>query len=217
MRRVRVKICGMTREEDVAVALASGVDAVGFILGVPSSPRNISMEKAERLIGLVPIFAKSVLVTVLTDVDELVGMYEKLKPDAIQIHGENPPDHSIIREKLPNIPIIRAVSANPANAIEKALEASKSFDAILLDSFAHGMYGGTGVVHDWKLSKRVKQAIYPKPLILAGGLKPENVREAIGFVEPYAVDVSSGVELQPGVKDHGKIEEFIKNAKGVRI
>jgi phosphoribosylanthranilate isomerase len=217
MRRVRVKICGMTKEEDLAVALDCGVDAVGFIVGVPSTPRNISMERAERMIGLVPVFAKSVLVTVPTNVDELVRMCEKLKPNAIQIHGENPPDHSIIRERLPNTPLIRAVNANPTNAFDKALEASKSFDAILLDSFVQGMYGGTGVVHDWELSKRIKKAIYPKPLILAGGLKPGNVGEAIRSIEPYAVDVSSGVELQPGVKDHGKIEEFIKNAKEVRI
>jgi len=217
MRRVRVKICGITREEDLAVAVATGADAVGFIVGVPSSPRNISEEKAEKLIRLVPIFVKSVLVTVPTGIDELLKTYEKLIPDAIQIHGENLPGASTLREKLPNTPLIRGIDANSINALEVALRVSKSFDAILLDSPALGRYGGTGIVHDWDLSKRVKQVIRPKPLILAGGLNPKNVKDAIRIVQPYAVDVSTGVESSPGIKDHEKIRAFIKNAKEVSI
>ena len=103
------------------------------------------------------------------------------------------------------------------NATEVASEASKSFDAILLDSFVSGRHGGTGAIHDWNLSKRVKRAIHPKPLILAGGLKPENVREAIRTVQPYAVDVSTGVELRPSIKDPEKVLAFIENAKEPRI
>jgi len=217
MRKVRVKICGITREEDLAVAVAAGADAVGFVVGVPSSPRNISLKKAEKLIRLVPIFVKSVLVMVPTSIDELLKTYEKLSPNAIQIHGENLPDASTLREKLPNTPLIRAINANPINALEFASEASKSSDAILLDSSARGRYGGTGVVHDWDLSKRVKQVIHPKPLILAGGLNPENVKDAIHTVQPYAVDVSTSVESRHGIKDPEKVLAFIENAKEVRI
>jgi len=217
VRKVKVKICGITREEDLVAAVDAGADAVGFVVGVPSSPRNISLQKAEKLIGLVPIFVKSVLVMVPTSIDDILKTYEKLCPNAIQLHGENLHDAHTLREKIPNTPLIRAVNANSINALEVASEASKSYDAILLDSFVHGSYGGTGIVHDWELSKRVKQVIHPKPLILAGGLEPENVREAVGIVQPYAVDVSSGVELQPGIKDPQKIMEFIKNAKDVRI
>jgi len=217
MRRVRVKICGITREEDLAIAVAAGADAVGFIVGVPSSPRNISLKKAEKLTRLVPIFVKSVLVTVLTNINELLKTYEKLIPDAVQIHGGNLPDALTLREKLPNTPLIRAINANPLNALEVALEASKSFDAILLDSSAPGRYGGTGIVHDWDLSKCVKQVIHPKPLILAGGLNPENVKDAIRTVQPYGVDVSTGVELRPGIKDPEKIRIFVENAKDIRI
>ena len=90
------------------------------------------------------------------------------------------------------------------------------FNAVLLDSFARGKHGGTGIIHDWNLSQHIKVAIQPKPLILAGGLNPENVAEAVRTVQPYAVDVSNGVEQQPGIKDHKKIIEFIKNAKDVR-
>ena len=216
MSRVRVKICGITRKEDLDAAVAAGADAVGFVVGVASSPRNIALEKAEKLIRQVPPFVKSVLVTVPKSVDEF-EIYEQLNPDAIQIHGENLHAAASIRLKFPNTLLIVAVNANLDNALDVVSKASKIFDAVLLDSFADGRYGGTGIVHDWELSKRVKQAIHPKPLILAGGLNPENVAEAVRTVEPYAVDVSSGVERQPGVKDHKKIIKFIKNAKDVRI
>lgn len=216
MRTVKVKICGITREEDLAVVAAAGGDAVGFIVGVPSSKRNLSLKKAEKLVRLVPIFVKSVLVTVPKSIDELLKTYEKLSPDVIQIHGETLPD-SILRENLPKTPIIRAVNANSVDAIEVASEASKSFDAILLDSPAHGSYGGTGIVHDWDLSKRIKKVIRPKPLILAGGLTPSNVEDAIHRVKPYAVDVSTGVESHPGIKDPEKIKDFVRISKNAGI
>lgn len=216
MRRVRVKICGITRKEDLDTAAVAGADAVGFVVGVASSPRNIALEKAEKLIRQVPPFVKSVLVTVPKSIDEF-ETYEKLNPDAIQIHGENLHAAASVRLKIPNILLIGAVNANLANVLDVVSRTAKIFDAVLLDSFADGRYGGTGIVHDWELSKRVKQVIHPKPLILAGGLNPENVAEAVRTVRPYAVDVSSGVERQPGIKDHQKIMEFIKNAKDVRI
>jgi len=214
MRMVRVKICGITREEDLDAAAAAGADAVGFVVGVASSPRNVSLTEAEMLIRQVPPFVKSVLVTVPASLEDLVETCEKLNPDAAQIHGEKLPDVDAVREHLPNKLLIGTVNANPTNAIDNATKAAKIFDAILLDSFAHGKHGGTGVIHDWNVSQHVKQLIYPKPLILAGGLNPENVAEAVRTVQPYAVDVSSGVEQQPGIKDHKKIIKFIKNAKG---
>jgi phosphoribosylanthranilate isomerase len=214
MNAVRVKICGITRKEDLDAAAAAGADAVGFVVDVASSPRNLLLNEAEKLIRQVPPFVKSVLVTVPRSIDEF-ETYEKLNPDAIQIHGENLHAAASVRLKIPNSLLIGAVNANLAKALDVVSRASKLFDAVLLDSFADGKYGGTGIVHDWELSKRVKQTIYPKPLILAGGLTPENVAEAVRIVEPYAVDVSSGVELQPGIKDHKKLIEFIKNAKDV--
>ena len=216
MRMVRVKICGITRKEDLDAAAAAGADAVGFVVDVASSPRNLSLNEAEKLIRQVPPFVKSVLVTVPKGINEF-EKYKKLNPDAIQIHGENLHAAASVRLKIPNITLIGAVNANFADALDAVSKASKLFDAVLLDSFSEGRYGGTGIVHDWELSKRVKQAIHPKPLILAGGLTPENVAEAVRTVEPYAVDVSSGVERQPGIKDHEKIIEFIKNAKEVRV
>jgi phosphoribosylanthranilate isomerase len=214
MRMVRVKICGITRKEDLDAAAVAGADAVGFVVGVASSPRNVSVSEAEKLIRQVPPFVKSVLVTVPKGFEELVKTCEKLNPDAVQIHGEKLLAVDAIREQLPNKLLIGAVKANPTNAIDNATKAAKIFDAILLDSFAHGKHGGTGIIHDWNLSQRVKEVIQPKPLILAGGIDAENVAEAVRTVEPYAVDVSSGVERQPGIKDHFKMVEFVKNAKG---
>jgi phosphoribosylanthranilate isomerase len=215
MNAVRVKICGITRKEDLDAAAVAGADAVGFVVGVASSPRNLSLSEAEKLIRQVPPFVKSVLVTVTRSIDDF-EMYEKLNPDAIQIHGENLHAAASVRLKIPNTLLIGAVNAQHANDVDVVSRASKLFDAVLLDSFANGRYGGTGVVHDWELSKRFKQVIHPKPLILAGGLNPENVAEAVRTIQPYAVDVSSGVERQPGIKSHQKIVEFIKNAKDVK-
>jgi phosphoribosylanthranilate isomerase len=192
----------------------AGADAVGFVVGVNSSPRNLSIIEAERLIRQVPPFVKSVLVTVPKDSGEFLETCRALSPDAVQIHEANLPGS--VREQLPNTFLIGAVKANPTDGIYNATKATEVFDAVLIDSFSSGKYGGTGIVHNWELSKRVKQVIHPKPLILAGGLTPENVAEAVRTVEPYAVDVSSGVERQPGTKDKQKIVEFIKNAKVAR-
>jgi phosphoribosylanthranilate isomerase len=211
---VRVKICGITRKEDLDVAAAAGADAIGFVVGVGSSPRNLSLSEAERLIRQVPPFVKSVLVTVPRSIDDF-ATYGKLNPDVIQIHGKNLHTTVSVRLKLPNTILIGAVNAQLASDLDAVSRASKMFNAVLLDSFVDGRYGGTGVVHNWELSKRVKKVIQPKPLILAGGLNPENVAEAVYTVEPYAVDVSSGVEQQPGIKNHKKIVEFVKNAKDV--
>jgi phosphoribosylanthranilate isomerase len=216
MSAVRVKICGITRKEDLDAAAAAGADAVGFVVGVASSPRNLSLAEAGKLMRQVPPFVKSVLVMVPASLNELLKTCETLNPDAVQIHGEKMLDTGAVRDKLANTLLVGAVKVHFPDAVGNAVKKAKTFDAVLLDSFADGKHGGTGVVHDWNVSKRVKQLIYPKPLILAGGLTPENVAEAVRTVEPYAVDVSSGVERQPGVKDHQKMVEFVKNAKGCR-
>lgn len=215
MKGVKVKVCGITREEDLSAVVDAGADAVGFVVGVASSPRNLTLERAKELMELTPVFVDNVAVTVPNNVSALIKIYGELRPDAIQIHGEKPPEASILHERLPSVRLIRAVGVGPdlEALIKAALEASRSFDAVLLDSLVPGSHGGTGLVHDWRLSKRIKEAIHPKPLILAGGLRPENVKEAVEVVQPYAVDVSSGVELRPGVKDPEKVFEFIKNAK----
>ncbi|MEM3673364.1 MAG: phosphoribosylanthranilate isomerase [Candidatus Bathyarchaeia archaeon] len=215
MRAVKVKICGITSKEDLEMVCNLGADAVGFVVGIPNSPRNLPLEKAERLFKCVPIFVKSVLVVAPQSLEALFGIYEKLKPDIIQIHGEFIPETAALREKFPDATLVRSISTKSEEAVQEAVKAAKFFDAVLVDSWMAGKLGGTGLTHNWVVSKRIRDAIHPKPLILAGGLNAENVKEAIATVKPYAVDVSTGVEAKLGVKDFVKVEAFIKNAKQV--
>lgn len=217
MRRVRVKICGITRKEDLAVAVDAGADAVGFLVGVPSSPRNLRLERAKALIAQAPIFVDTVVVTAPQNTEELAEVCEKLKPSAVQIHGKKQFDASEIRKKVTGIRLIKTVYVTVDSLTEEKLDNLKAFDAILLDSFIKGQYGGTGKTHDWTLSRQIREAVAPTPVVLAGGLNPENVKDAILSVQPYAVDVASGVELRPAAKDHGKVRAFIENAKQIKL
>jgi phosphoribosylanthranilate isomerase len=217
LRSVRAKICGLTREEDLAVAVAAGADAVGFLVGVPLSPRNLTLERAETLLGQVPVFVDSVVVTAPKSIEWLVEVCERLKPSAIQIHGKEQLDSSKIRERIKHSRLIKTMYVTEDSLNESVIDDLKTFDAVLLDSFIRGQYGGTGKVHDWTLSRQIKEAVDPVSVILAGGLNPENVKEAIMAVEPYAVDVASGVEANPGIKDQGKVRAFLENAKQIKL
>ena len=216
MSRVRVKICGITSLEDLHVAIEAGADAAGFIVGVPRSPRNLPIRKVRELIRATPVFVEAVTVTAPKNLNHLERICNALDPDVVQVHGSSLL-HEEIREQLLDRRLIGAIQAESDLVIDKVLEVAKAFDAILMDSPIPGRYGGTGKTHDWELSRRVRDAIHPKPLILAGGLTTENVEEAIGIVKPYAVDVSSGVESHPGLKDGSKVFEFIERAKEVEI
>jgi phosphoribosylanthranilate isomerase len=216
MARVRVKICGNTRRVDVKHAIRSGADAVGCIVGFPSTPRNLSVDKAESLMKGLPPFVYRVVVAPLGDLDMLRKIGKKLSTDAVQLIGELPYNDEL-RDIFRGKRLIRVIHAQSGDAVRSSVEASKHYDAVLIDSAVAGVPGGTGHVHDWNLSQRVAKAIYPTPLILAGGLTPSNVYEAATVVRPFAVDVSSGVELTPGVKDHQKVERFIENVEKVRI
>ncbi|MFB0504580.1 MAG: phosphoribosylanthranilate isomerase [Candidatus Bathyarchaeia archaeon] len=217
MKTARVKICGITSKHDLITAVDAGADAVGFVVDVPSSARNLTLDVAEKLVKLVPVFVNSIAVTVSESLGSLKRIYEQVKPDGMQIHGEKFPQAHVIREGIPHTHLIKAINPEPGDIVESSLEASRSFDAVLLDSYVRGKYGGTGIVHNWELSRHIRDRLDSTPLILAGGLTPDNVEEAIRIVHPYAVDVSSGVESCPGVKDSRKASEFVMNAKKVRF
>lgn len=217
MRQVKVKICGITHLEDLKAACRLGADAVGFVVDVPDSPRNLPSSLAEKLMVQVPIFVKSVLVTVLKDADRIACLWEKLKPDVLQVHGGSLEDIAALRGRLPHVRLIGALHVKSEAEFPAAIHYASFFDAVLVDSQVDGKFGGTGVPHDWRISARLRMMLHPKPLILAGGLNPGNVKEAVVTVKPYAVDVSSGVENHPGVKDPEKIKAFIEEAKSVTI
>ncbi|MEM1666862.1 MAG: phosphoribosylanthranilate isomerase [Nitrososphaerota archaeon] len=216
MTYVRVKICGITREQDLMDAVDAGADAVGFVVASPLSPRNLTYERAKELIKTVPVFVDSVVVTVTSDFDELLRVRNLLRPSALQIHGNDFSGAEKLRNALSDIRLIKAINVNEVSDVESLRNSINEFDALLLDSLVGG-YGGQGKIHDWEISRKVVECLYPKPVILAGGLRPENVAEAVRSVRPYAVDVSSGVEVSPGIKDRKKIFEFVKNAKRCEV
>jgi phosphoribosylanthranilate isomerase len=206
---LRVKICGITRELDVGFAILAGADAVGFIVGFPESPRNVSLQRAVELAHKVPPFVDAVLVTTLDVVNAEPGL-KGGKFDALQLYGEVPDPDSIRRAT--GARLIRAYSAK-SDDVQTAKSMAAGFDAVLLDTFVEGKDGGTGMAADWSMCRNIKYAIAPTHTILSGGLNPANVAAAVNVVRPFAVDASSGVESSPGVKDPGKVMEFIKRAK----
>ena len=207
---VRVKLCGMTREEDVRAAVEAGADAVGFIVGFPSSTRNISLGRASRLMDLVPPFVNTVLVTTSTLIRDDMSDLRRMRMNDIQLYGDSPSPEAI--RSLLRVGLIKPYPLRTSEALDVA-GAVAGFDALLTDTYRDGMQGGTGGVSDWELCLNVRERIAPTPMILSGGLTPENVADAIRRVRPFAVDASSGVELSPGIKDHGKIREFVARAR----
>ena len=212
MTKVRVKIDGLTREEDIELVADSGADAAGFIIGFPESCRSLSYDRVRDLLSHVPPLLSTVIVIRVEYVEELLRSLDPRHPSALQLYGSS--HHNV---KLEGVSLIKVVYANQSTAMEEVTEAARRFDAVLVDSVVKGRHGGTGITHDWSLSRKIRDAIYPKPLILAGGLSPYNVEEAIAMVKPYGVDVSSGVESEPGIKDVDKVEEFVRRAKSIDI
>jgi phosphoribosylanthranilate isomerase len=212
---MRIKICGIKSERDLAMVVNAGVEAVGFITEVPvDSPRKISISEASRLISKVPVFVTSVLVIMPKNADEAIRMINEAKPTAVQIHNALPlADMRKIRE--PGVKIIKTIlvseRADTKTLIDQINRFSGIADAVLLDTAVGGKTGGTGVSHNWELSGKLVLGA-SMPVILAGGLNSSNVSEAIQCVHPYAVDTASGVETN-GKKDERKIIDFINKAR----
>lgn len=206
-----IKICGITRLEDIGAAINASVNSLGFVVRTPSSLRNLNLSKAKSLISKVPRNVSCVAVTVSSDARELEEICGELNIDFLQLHGSM--DLATIRDLSLRMNLIVAVNARSKDAFELAETYSGIAEAVLLDSTRKDGTGGTGVTHNWDKSRKIRDLIYPKPTILAGGLNPENVVSAIKKVEPYGVDVASGVEAKPGIKNHEKMLEFIVKAK----
>jgi phosphoribosylanthranilate isomerase len=210
---MKVKICGIKSEQDLVMALNAGADAVGFITEVPvDSPRKISLAEASRLISKVPVFVASVLVIMPENAEQAVHMIQTARPAAVQIHNTlGISELKMIKETGVKLIKTIPVSADTGTLIKQVRELHGIADAVLLDTVLDGNSGGTGVPHNWKVSSEIVLRS-GMPVILAGGLKPENVTDAIRTVRPYAVDTASGVETD-GRKDEKKVMAFIKNAR----
>jgi phosphoribosylanthranilate isomerase len=204
---IRVKICGITNREDAEAAVAAGADALGFIL-YEKSKRFIPIEEAIKIADTLPPFVQTVAVTV-NATREFTNMgWRKLLKNfgAAQLHGGESPVH--VKAVGKYLPVIKVFAADQAATVRL-----ENYDvvAFLLDTPSKE-HGGTGQTFDWDLAIEFKKRT-SKPLILSGGLNPENVAKAVETVQPYAVDVSSGVEASPGKKDHAKLRDFIQICK----
>jgi phosphoribosylanthranilate isomerase len=190
---VRVKICGITNLDDALLAAEMGAQALGFIFA--ESPRRIDPSEAEIIIRSLPPLVKTVGVFVNEDPERIKEIVTFCGLDLIQLHGNESPE--IGRTLMPRS--IKAFRIQNEGDVENIKRYHGTVRAILLDTFQKGKAGGTGRTFDWSLAVKAKEA--GLPVILAGGLRPENIREAIAAVKPYAVDVNSGIEERPGKKD----------------
>ncbi len=211
--RTRVKICGLTRTEDVDAAVQYGADAVGFVF-VPASKRNLAPEAALALFDRVPPFVQSVALFLDADESLVETVISKLSPDLLQFHGHETGAYC----RQFGRPYIKALGTDlfvdpSSDLLGHALADHATARGFLLDSHATGALGGTGTRFDWQ---HWPQGQYPSvPFILAGGLDATNIGEAIKSLQPYAVDVSSGVETAPGIKSAKKIQEFMNKVNPI--
>lgn len=197
--RTRVKICGITRVEDALTACAAGADALGFVFYAPS-PRNVDPKVVHEILAELPPFVTTVGLFVDPDPAFVASVLQQARVDLLQFHGDETPEQC---ERY-GVPFIKAVRMRPGvDLLEYARRYVRS-RGLLLDAYVSGTQGGTGVRFDWKLIP----GDLPLPIVLSGGLDPENVGEAIRQVRPAAVDVSSGVEAAKGIKDPQRILKF---------
>lgn len=203
---VKVKICGITNLEDALAAVDSGADALGFVF-FRKSPRFISPENASAIIRSLPSFVSSVGVFVNETRKNIESVLSSTGIDIIQLHGEETPGMCTFSRR-----VVKAIRVKSLESLAPLDAFRNLVSAFLLDTYTPDALGGTGRIFNWDVALEAKQF---GRVILAGGLTPDNVAAAVGHVMPYAVDVSSGVELGKGKKDHDKIKRFIERAKSV--
>ena len=214
---VRVQIAGVSSLEEALAAAAAGADALGLTLRLPSGVHDgLTETKARDLIARLPPFVSSVAITYVRTAREAVELCRYLGVTTLQLHGDFPVgDLRLIRAALPHLKLIRAVHVTGPQAVTHARALERHVDAIILDTYdpETGRGGATGTTHDWTISRAVVAAV-SVPIILAGGLTPENVAEAVAAVSPWGVDVHTGVEDPDGARNLEQIRAFIARAKG---
>lgn len=203
--KTRVKICGITRRQDAEFAVEMGADALGLVF-YSASPRAVTIAQAQQIIIGLPPFISIVALFVNAEPEEVNQCLSSLPISILQFHGDESVDYC---EQF-NHPYMKAIRMRDDIDLQAELKRYNSASGILLDSYQADIAGGTGQVFDWSLIKNVT-----KPLVLAGGLDASNVAAAIAQVQPYAVDVSGGVELAKGIKDKDKIKEFMQEVVNV--
>ena len=205
-KQVKVKVCGMTSLKDAMAAVEEGADAIGFIF-YKKSPRSVTMKLVREIVLELPPFIDTVGVFVDETAEQINKIADYCNLDIIQLHGDESPIFcKKIRRK-----VIKAFRIKDMQSVKKL--SSFQVSGFLLDTFSENLHGGTGKVFDWNLALPAKKF---GPVIMAGGLTPNNVQQAVRQIRPYGVDVCSGVESEPGIKDHKKVRAFLNNAKAGR-
>ncbi|MBN2036637.1 MAG: phosphoribosylanthranilate isomerase [Chitinispirillaceae bacterium] len=198
---IRIKICGITRFEDAKIASSVGVDALGFIF-YRKSPRHVSPEEAALIIRQLPPFVSRVGVFVDEELDKVIAIARATGVDTVQLHGTESPRYC---SKVP-LPVIKAFSIGPDTDL--SLLEQYHVSGFLLDTWASGQHGGTGKPFDWSIAKSA--CVKYSRIIIAGGLNPSNIEEALETVHPYGVDINSGVEVKPGIKNPRKMLDAVR-------
>ncbi len=215
---VRVKICCIMTPEEARIAIAAGADAVGLVAKMPSGPGPIEEALIEQIAHSVPPPIATFLLTSATKAADIIAQHHRCKTSVIQmvdrIEGD---EYAALRDALPGIRLVQVIHVQGVESIDEALCIAPQVDALLLDSGRPQLsvkeLGGTGRVHDWQVSRCIRESS-PVPVFLAGGLNPANVREAVAAVQPFAVDVCSGVRSD-GKLDEAKCRAFIAAAKAL--
>ena len=204
--RTRVKICGITRTQDIKSVVDAGADAIGFVF-FPPSPRNVSVELAQELVKYVPAYVQTVGLFVNASSEEILEVLKTVSLDVIQFHGDETPEQCQKIAKLTGRRWYKAIQVKPDLDVISTIKQYQQVgaSAMLLDAWHPELKGGTGHSFDWSQFPQLDI-----PLILAGGLKPENIENAIKTTRAYAVDVSGGVESAKGIKDQQLIEQFMQ-------
>ncbi len=208
---MNVKVCGITSQGDAGMVLEAGADAIGVIIGVPvETPRKITLERAAEIRDSVSHISHTFIAVLMPEtVGEVVDACVRLEPDGVQLHGTESQDFLRELQERVSCRIIKSIHVSDDVDMDYVKSVSEYADMLLLDTKAGGKVGGTGAQHDYGLDRKIREET-GKRIILAGGLNPDNVADAVKAVKPYAVDVSSGVESEPGKKDPEKVRKFME-------
>jgi phosphoribosylanthranilate isomerase len=213
---VRVQIAGLSSLDDALDAERAGADALGFTVRLPTGVHDgLTDAKARGIIAALPPFVTSVAITYVDSARAAVDLCRYLGVGALQLHGPFPTQElPLIRAALPHLKLIRAVHVTGPEALAQARALERRVDALILDTYdpTTGRHGATGKTHDWSISRQIVAQLRV-PVILAGGLTPENVADAIRAVQPWGVDVHTGVERSDGTRDPVALRAFIAQAK----
>lgn len=207
MSRTRIKICGVTRVEDALCAARAGADAIGLVF-YAASPRLVTLDQATMISSALPPFISTIALFVNAPRNEIDKTISHLRPSMLQFHGDETAPYCA-QFGVPFLKAIRVGSGTTAADLLEYVETFHEASALLLDTLSANVYGGSGESFNWKVIPNAMRS----RIVLSGGLKADNVADAIRMLRPWAVDVSSGVEIKTGVKDHAQIEKFIEEVQ----